>query len=108
MSLIKAKHHGSPGSVSSKSDAAQIAVRRQWYPFITALAGAPAGGLWGYRASSTRFFSSSVGNETVNNSTTVEGVVPVLRLDWTFFDPNRGPQINAARESVRSQELLFL
>ena len=84
-----------------------IAVRRQWYPSVTALAGAPAGGLWGYRRSSTRSSRSLDGNETVSNSTTVEGVVPVLRLDWTFFDPSRGPQINAASESVRSQELLF-
>jgi len=84
-----------------------IAVRRQWYPSVTALAGAPAGGLWGYRSSSTRSSRSLVGNEAVNNSTTVEGVVPVLRLDWTFFDPSRGPQINAASESVVSQELLF-
>ena len=84
-----------------------VAVRRQWYPSVTALAGAPAGGLWGYRSSSSRSSRSSTGNEPVSNSTSIEGVVPVLRLDWTFFDPSRGPQINAASESVRSQELLF-
>lgn len=85
-----------------------IAVRRQWYPSLTALASAPAGSLWGYRDSSTRTTrSSAAGTETGNNSTSVAGVVPVLRLDWTFFDPSRGPQINAASESVRSQELLF-
>ena len=84
-----------------------VAVRRQWYPSVTALAGAPAGGLWGYRSSSNRSSRSSTGNEPVRNSTTIEGVVPVLRLDWTFFDPSRGPQINAASESARSQELLF-
>ena len=85
-----------------------IAVRRQWYPSVTALAGAPAGGLLGYRSSSSRSSrSSEAATEIVKNSTTVEGLVPVLRLDWTFFDPSRGPQINAASESVRSQELLF-
>jgi outer membrane protein TolC len=84
-----------------------VAVRRQWYPSVTALAGAPAGGLWGYRSSSSRSSRSSTGNEPVRNSTTIEGVVPVLRLDWTFFDPSRGPQINAASESARSLELLF-
>ena len=31
----------------------------------------------------------------------------VCCLGWTFFDPSRGPQINAAGESLRSQELLF-
>jgi len=85
-----------------------IAVRRQWYPSVRALAGAPAGGLWGYRSSSTRTSrSSAAGTESLSNSTTVEAVMPVLQLDWTFFDPSRGPQINAASESVRSQELLF-
>jgi len=85
-----------------------IAVRRQWYPSVTALGSGPAGGILGYSATSTGTTrSSAAGSETGNNSTTAEGVVPVLRLDWTFFDPSRGPQINAASESVRSQELLF-
>lgn len=85
-----------------------IAVRRQWYPSLTALSGAPAGGLWAYRSTTTDSTrANSAGTVKRNDSTSVDGFVPVLRFDWTFFDPSRGPQINAASENLRSQELLF-
>ena len=85
-----------------------IAVRRQWYPTLSAFSGGPAGGVWGYLGATSRFSqSSSEGELNTSRTKTQEGVVPVLSLAWTFFDPSRGPQINAASESLRSQELLF-
>lgn len=30
-----------------------------------------------------------------------------LNLNWTFFNPSRGPNTNAAGESLRQQQLLF-
>jgi len=78
-----------------------IAVRRQWYPTLNA-------------SSNTLPFQSYT---TANNSgpltantptytnTTSAGVT--LTLGWTFFDPTRGPAINAASESLRQQQLLF-
>lgn len=85
-----------------------IAIRRQWYPTVSAFSGGPAGGLWGYHGSNGSFTTSNSDRRIETNETTrQQGVVPGLSLGWTFFDPSRGPQINAASESLRSQELLF-
>ena len=85
-----------------------IAVRRQWYPSLSVSSSGPAGGLWGYRGTSIRN-STTISTGTVDRSDTTNqnGIVPVLSLGWTFFDPSRGPQINAASLNLRSQELLF-
>ena len=85
-----------------------IAVRRQWYPTISASAAGPAGGLWGYEASRTGTSFTTNGNNTTETRTENRAVfAPSLSLSWTFFDPSRGPEINAASENLRSQELLF-
>lgn len=85
-----------------------IAVRRQWYPSLSVSSSGPAGGLWGYRGTSTsNSITTSTATIDTNLTTKQNGIVPVLSLGWTFFDPSRGPQINAASESLRSQELLF-
>lgn len=85
-----------------------IAVRRQWFPTLSAYSSGPAGSLLGYRSTSTDASRSTSGT-TVNSIETrnTTGFVPVLSLGWTFFDPSRGPQINAASDSLRSEELLF-
>lgn len=85
-----------------------VAVRRQWYPTLSAFSGGPAGALWGYRGTTSRNSRTTPGG-TFNGSGTTnqEGIVPGLSLGWTFFDPSRGSQINAASENLRSQELLF-
>lgn len=85
-----------------------IAVRRQWYPFLSASSAGPAVGLLGYRGSSTHTSRSTATGTVEQNSTTNQaGFGPVLSMGWTFFDPSRSSQINAASESLRSQELLF-
>ena len=85
-----------------------LAVRRQWYPSISATAAGPGGGLWGYAASRTGTSVTSLGTATAERSFD-DGVAfaPVLSLGWTFFDPSRGPEINAASDDLRSEELLF-
>lgn len=85
-----------------------IAVRRQWYPTLSAFSGGPAGGLWGVSGSNSSLTTTTTARTSERNGTTSQqGVVPGLTLGWTFFDPSRGPQINAASENLRSQELLF-
>ena len=85
-----------------------IAVRRQWYPTINAFANGPAGGLWGYGASRTGASFTTGGNTTARSTFENKATVaPGLSLGWTFFDPSRGPEINAASENLRSQQLLF-
>jgi outer membrane protein TolC len=85
-----------------------IAVRRQWYPTLSAFSSGPANGLWGYGGSTSRIYQ--ITQDTTTNITQTkeqDGGGAGLSLGWTFFDPSRGPQINAASESLRSQELLF-
>jgi len=85
-----------------------IAVRRQWYPTISATAAGPAGGIWGYQGSRTVNSLTSLGDSSTETRTENRAVfAPALSLGWTFFDPSRGPDINAASENLRSQELLF-
>ena len=85
-----------------------IAVRRQWYPTLSAFSGGSAGALWGYRGlNSSVTTTTSSGTFRSIETTNQQGIVPGLSLGWSFFDPSRGPQINAANESLRSQELLF-
>jgi len=85
-----------------------IAVRRQWYPTISATAAGPAGGIWGYQGSRSVDSLTSNGNSSTETRTENRtAFAPALSLGWTFFDPSRGPDINAASENLRSQELLF-
>jgi outer membrane protein TolC len=91
-----------------QSEWSLIAVRRQWYPSLTGRSIGPAGGLWGYSGGSIRSSNNTVTSRTdqsiYNNE---DRFAAQLTLDWTFFDPSRGAQINAALKSLRSQELLF-
>ena len=85
-----------------------IAVRRQWYPTLTGRSIGPAGGLWSYGGGSIRSRNStSAGRTDQNTYNNEDRLAAQVNLDWTFFDPSRGPQINAAKDSLRSQELLF-
>ncbi|MFM1812350.1 MAG: hypothetical protein RLZZ336_1288 [Cyanobacteriota bacterium] len=78
-----------------------IAVRRQWYPTLNASS----------NTLPTQSFSTTNGSgpRTADTSTytnsTATGVG--VNLGWTFFNPSRGPAINAASESLRQQQLLF-
>jgi outer membrane protein TolC len=82
-----------------------IAVRRQWYPQITAIPGGPF--LIGQNASftSTKSTRSDKPSSSIESGTTQAGAG--IQLTWTFFDPTRGPKINAAGEDVKRQQLLF-
>jgi outer membrane protein TolC len=85
-----------------------IAIRRQWYPALSASGNGPAGGLWGVAGSRTRL-SATTANGTLEQQRFEDRsrLALGLNLGWTFFDPSRSPQINAASEDLRSQELLF-
>jgi outer membrane protein TolC len=84
-----------------------IAVRRQWYPTLSASSGPFVPG---------RSFSSSSDTsrsealpllvESSGNSASTATNIG-LTVGWTFFDPSRGPSINAASEYLKRQQLLF-
>lgn len=85
-----------------------IAVRRQWYPALGVASTGPAGGLWGYGGSRVRSSDNTqAGTADLNLFESRTAFAPVLNLGWSFFDPSRSPEINAAGENLRSQELLF-
>jgi outer membrane protein TolC len=85
-----------------------VAVRRQWYPSLVATAAGPGGGLWGYAGSRTAASGTALSGTTAERSfDDGVGLAPVLSLGWTFFDPSRGPEIKAANEDLRSEQLLF-
>jgi len=81
-----------------------IAVRRQWYP--TARAGTIPYALGQIFNTTTQSASPPSADLTNYNNRTDAGMVN-LNLGWTFFDPSRGANINAASESLKRQQLLF-
>ena len=85
-----------------------VAVRRQWFPSLAATAAGPGGGLWGYAGSRTTTSGTALSGTVAERSFEDNlAWAPVLSLGWTFFDPSRGPEINAASEDLRSEQLLF-
>ena len=81
-----------------------IAVRRQWYP--TASAGSNQY-ILSQTFRTTTQTSTLPGGDILEYSNSANVGAIGLALNWTFFDPSRGPSINAASESLRQQQLLF-
>jgi len=80
-----------------------IAVRRQWYPTLNA---SPAGNaLLGQTFTTTNL--SGPGSANTHSYTNITATGVNVALGWTFFNPSRGPAINAAGETLRQQQLLF-
>ena len=85
-----------------------IAVRRQWYPSLTAFGTGPNSGLLGYGSKRTRLSTTSSNLTREQQSFEQRSQVGMaLNLSWTFFDPSRNSELNAATDVLRSQELLF-
>lgn len=81
-----------------------IAVRRLWYPTLTAASEAlPDFGSRRIRSTTTTATGELSTLTTADQTRRGAG----LNLNWTFFNPSRGPLIQAAGEDLRSQELLF-
>jgi len=78
-----------------------IAVRRQWYPTLNVTSST----IPRQNFSATRVSGSETTNTSFYTNTTASGMT--VSLAWTFFNPSRGPAINAASESLRRQQLLF-
>lgn len=76
-----------------------IAVRRQWYPTLTAASNAIPDAIF----AETR----ARGSGSTNTTSYITSSRIRANLSWTFFDPSRGPAINATSESLRRQQLLF-
>jgi len=80
-----------------------IAVRRQWYPSLNASSDRLPGQT--FATSSERGDSPTNSNTTTYSNATNTDLN--LALNWTFFDPSRGPDINAASQNLKQQQLLF-
>lgn len=78
-----------------------IAVRRQWYPTLSASSSNLPQQSFN---TLTGTGPSTYNTTTFQNATTTSASVTA---SWTFFNPSRGPAINAAGESLRQQQLLF-
>jgi len=83
-----------------------IAVRRQWYPQLSAAAA--GSNLFGYRGNTSKSVNSNA-PLFIPSTSFANGVEasPAMQLSWTFFNPSRGASINASSESLRAQQLLF-
>jgi outer membrane protein TolC len=81
-----------------------VAVRREWYPDLTARS---SPNLLGQQATTNTNKAKEGDAPKTTTSDSITRVGARLNLNWTFFDPTRGPRINAAGENVRQQQLLF-
>jgi outer membrane protein TolC len=80
-----------------------IAVRRKWYPTLNA--SSAGNGVLGQTFITTNASGTGTINTPSYTNTTATGLN--VALGWTFFNPSRGPAINAAGETLRQQQLLF-
>ncbi|MCP9807349.1 TolC family protein [Cyanobium sp. T1B-Tous] len=84
-----------------------VAVRRQWYPTLSA-SSEPfvPGRRFGSSTSTLRDDGLPAQGESSSNSAITATNIG-LTVGWTFFDPSRGSSINAASENLKRQQLLF-
>jgi outer membrane protein TolC len=79
-----------------------IAVRRQWYPTLSASSNPYTPG--------QSFTQTTERNGTFPErvtTTRITGTSPSISIGWGFFDPSRGANINSANENLKQQQLLF-
>jgi outer membrane protein TolC len=78
-----------------------IAVRRQWYPSLSASSSTYIPG------KSFESRSSTSNDNTFNETSSETSVGLTMTLGWTFFGPSRAANINSALEGLKRQHLLF-
>jgi outer membrane protein TolC len=83
-----------------------IAVRRQWFPSLSANS-SPYTPSQSFNTTTQSSSPNTTGRQTGTTYTNTSATGTQLTLGWTFFNPSRGPNINAASESLRQQQLLF-
>jgi len=94
-----------------------IAVRRQWYPTLSGFSSTYIPGQ-SFNSTSTSANGSAISKSnglgqreeistgsTITSNATSVGLT--MTLGWTFFDPSRTANINAAKENLKRQQLLF-
>ena len=79
-----------------------VAVRRQWYPTLSASSEPFVPGRRFGSSNSTFRDGAQVDDNSATTATNIG-----LTIGWTFFDPSRGSSINAASENLKRQQLLF-
>lgn len=79
-----------------------VAVRRQWYPILSASSEPFVPGRRFGSSNSTFRDGAQVDDNSATTATNIG-----LTVGWTFFDPSRGSSINAASENLKRQQLLF-
>ena len=79
-----------------------VAVRRQWYPTLSASSETFVPGRRFGSSNSTFRDGAQVDDNSATTATNIG-----LTIGWTFFDPSRGSSINAASENLKRQQLLF-
>lgn len=94
-----------------------IAVRRQWYPTLSASSSTYLPGQsFNSTSSTTNGGASSNASglgpvEALSTTTTItsssSSVGLGMTIGWTFFNPSRAANINAAKEGLKRQQLLF-
>lgn len=82
-----------------------IAVRRQWYPTASAGSNQFILGQSFNTETQSSTLPPAAASTGYRNATTVGQLG--LNLNWTFFNPSRSANINAASQSLRQQQLLF-
>jgi len=84
-----------------------IAIRRQWYPTMSAdSSNIPSQKFRTTKSSGVDVIrTKGKRNLTEASATTSRGMS--VNLEWTFFNPSLSPTINSASESLRQQQLLF-
>ena len=82
-----------------------IAVRREWFPFLTS--DNPNNAPWAITTETTSGNQSDSRTPLSTSQTSRLYTSPRVRLQWSFLDPTRTPRLKSSLALSRSQQLLF-
>jgi outer membrane protein TolC len=82
-----------------------IAVRREWFPFLTS--DNPNNAPWAITTETTSGNQSDSRTPLSTSQTSRLYTSPRVRLQWSFLDPTRTPRLKSSLALSQSQQLLF-
>ncbi|MEB3361254.1 MAG: TolC family protein, partial [Synechococcaceae cyanobacterium] len=90
-----------------ESDWTLVAIQREWWPSLKGGSNAPGVLGWTSATNSERIRGATGWNETLTLKSG-QASLPLLNLNWAFFDPSRNSKIQATSSEIAARRLLFL
>ena len=90
-----------------ESDWTLVAIQREWWPSLRGGSNSPGILGWTSTTNSERIRGATGWNETITLKNG-QASLPLLNLNWEFFDPSRNSRIQATSSEIAARRFLFL